>query len=160
MNKSVVAAIVVVVVIVVAAGALLALPRGPPSPPVRTFQLEAKEFAFNGLGYTEFPCSKAPSGPCGPSIQVKAGETVKITLKNAGGADHEFMVVSDKKAPGHPDPDVMGAMTDVVKLGETKTITFVADKPGKYFYACFQDAGTKPERHVDRGMYGEFTVQP
>ena len=158
MSKGVIIAIVAVVVVVVAAGAFFALPQGPPVPQARTIQLEAKEFSFNGLGYTDFPC-KQEKGPCGPSVQVKAGETLRIVLKNAGGADHEFIVVTDVKKLGHPDPDINGAMTDAVKVGESKTITFVADKPGKYFYACFQDQGTKPDRHADRGMWAEFTVQ-
>lgn len=158
MNKGIIVAIVAVVAVVGAAGAFLALPQGPPAPQARTIQLEAKEFAFNGLGYTDFPC-KQEKGPCGPSIQVKVGDKVQIVLKNSGGADHELTVVTDLKKTGRPDPDIQGAMTDTVKPGQSKTITVVADKLGKYFYACFQDQGTKPDRHSDRGMWAEFTVQ-
>lgn len=68
----------VVVVAAAASAFFLLAPSGP-----REIRLEAREFGFNG-----------PSG--GPTIRAKVGETIRIVLVNMGGADHEFMVVSDK----------------------------------------------------------------
>ncbi|MEM0478477.1 MAG: hypothetical protein QXN77_08765 [Candidatus Caldarchaeum sp.] len=76
-----VAVIAVVVAVVAVAGVLMFMlvPRGP-----ETLKLETYEFGFNG-----------PSG--GPQITVKVGDTLRITLVNKGGSDHEFMIVKDMK---------------------------------------------------------------
>jgi len=157
MNKGIIIGIVVVVVIVGIAGAFLAIPQGPPAPQAKTTQLEAREFGFEGLGY-KLSDNQYKGGP---SITVKAGETVRIVMKNSGGTNHEFMIVSEipKQAKEHPEAAIQGAMTDEVKPGETKTSTFVAGKAGKYYYVCLLDVATAPDRHVDRGMFGEFIVQ-
>jgi len=158
MNKGIIIGIVVVVVIVGAAGAyFLAIPQGPPAPQAKSIQLEAREFGYEGLGY-KLSDNQYKGGP---SITVKAGETVTIVLKNSGGTAHEFMIVSElpKQAKQHPEASIQKAMTDEVKPGQTRTITFVADKAGKYFYACLLDIATAPDRHADRGMFGEFNVQ-
>ncbi|MCS7095023.1 MAG: hypothetical protein NZ988_04360 [Thaumarchaeota archaeon] len=52
------------------------------APGARTLRLEAFEFGFDGhFG--------------GPTLRVKVGETLRITLVNRGGIEHEFMVVRD-----------------------------------------------------------------
>ncbi|MBM3897725.1 MAG: hypothetical protein FJ358_04290 [Thaumarchaeota archaeon] len=156
---------IVAFVVVIAAGAFLTMPTGPTAttPAPKTIELETKEFAFQGLGFKEFVCQDKP---CGPTIQVQAGETVRIVLKNTGGASHEFMIVPDVKAASeeakkgmHAEPLFKGAMVEEIKTGQSATITFVAEKAGKYFYACILDVGTKPDTHADRGMYGEFIVE-
>ena len=154
MNKGIIVGIVAVLALVVIVGSFLALPQGQPVAQVKNIQLEAKEFGFNDF-------------KGGPKIIVKAGETVKVTLKNVGGAPHEFMVFKadqmqmgdEMEMVGHPDPYFKGAMTEEVKPGSSATITFVADKPGNYVYACLLDVGTKPDSHADRGMFGEFIVE-
>ena len=157
MNKRIIIVIVVVVVIVGVAGAFLAIPQGPPAPQAKSIQLEAREFGFEGLGY-KLSDNQYKGGP---SITVKAGETVRIVMKNSGGSNHEFMIVSElpKQAKQHPEASIQGAMTDEVKPGGTQTIAFVAGKVGKYYYACLLDIATAPDRHSDRGMFGEFNVQ-
>ena len=161
MNKIIIVGIVGAVIVVAVAGAFLSMPQIPRA---RTIELEAKEFAFQGLDYKEFKG--------GPNIQVKPGETIRIVLKNSGGAPHEFMVIQksgmnmggememgDEMEMARHEPFFKGAMTDEVKPGQTATITFVADKPGIYAYACLLDVETKPDRHADRGMFGAFIVQ-
>ena len=158
MNKGIVIGIVVAVV-VVGAAAFLAIPQAPQPPSARIINLEAREFSFKGLGFDKVVCD--PGTACGPTIQVKAGETVRVVLKNIGGADHEFMVVEEQvlKEKGHADPVFKEAMTESTKPGQTSTITFVAGNAGKYIYGCFLDVATKPDTHADRGMWGEFIVE-
>jgi len=158
MNKGIVIGIVVAVV-VVGAAAFLAIPQAPQPPSARIINLEAREFSFKGLGFDKVVCD--PGTACGPTIQVKAGETVRVVLKNIGGADHEFMVAEEQvlKEKGMHDPVFKDAMTETTKPGQTSTITFVAEKAGKYIYGCFLDVATKPDTHADRGMWGEFIVE-
>ncbi|MEM2233651.1 MAG: hypothetical protein QXP81_08960 [Nitrososphaerota archaeon] len=78
MKRGLLIAVALVVVAVAASAFFLLAPSGP-----REIKLEMREFGFN-----------APSG--GPTIRAKVGETIRIVLVNVGGADHEFMVVSDK----------------------------------------------------------------
>ncbi|MBI2125917.1 MAG: hypothetical protein HYU02_01165 [Thaumarchaeota archaeon] len=131
--------------VVAAIGVFFALPKAPQ---VRTIELEARDFGYNGV-------------KGGPAIQIKVGETVGIVLNNAGGLPHEFKVVQDVKMSmaESMEPIFNGAATRVIKPGETDSITFVPTKAGKYFYGCFMDEGTKPDRHSDRGMFAEFIVQ-
>ena len=114
---------------------------------------------FDRAGFDKVACD--PGTSCGPTIQVKAGETVRVVLKNTGGADHEFMVAEEHvlKEKGHAEPAFMEAMTEATKPGQTSTITFVAEKAGKYIYGCFLDVATAPDRHAERGMWGEFIVE-
>ena len=69
---------VVVVVAIVAVLASFYLVQ----PQIREIKLETWEFGYNG-----------PRG--GPTIKMKVGETVKITLVNRGGVEHEFMIVKN-----------------------------------------------------------------
>lgn len=99
---------------------------------------------------------------------MRQGDTVKITLINNGGLDHELMVVSRGEMddhiamwkPGemmtHPEPVFANAEIEDVEPGETKSTTFVADKAGSYVYACFVD---EPELHAKLGMWGLFIVE-
>jgi len=71
--------IIVAAVVVIAGASLYFLFI---QPPMREIRLETWEFGFNG-----------PKG--GPTIRMKAGETVKIILVNKGATEHEFMPVKD-----------------------------------------------------------------
>ncbi len=100
----------------------------------KSFELDAREFGFSQV-------------EGGPTLRVKAGDTVTITLVNIGAEEHEWMVVSkdtlavalnpsvgeegeeelERVLGGHPEPVFEGAMIHHLEPGETKTITFVAD---------------------------------
>lgn len=151
MNKGIIVAIVAVIAVVGVAGAFLNL-QGPQA---MAPNLEAKEFGFEGLGYRL--ADNQSKG--GPTIQAKVGQTIRIVLKNEGSMEHEFMVVESLMGEMHHEPVFEGAMSEATKPGQTSTITFKAEKSGKYFYGCFLDEGTKPEKHADKGMFGEFVVE-
>ena len=151
--------IIIVAVVVIAGGvAALFLTSGGTSttsttsttlPGAKVFDLTARDFGFNGFGR-------------GPTITVKVGDRVQITLTNRGGLKHELRLVSSLTLEqGQPPAPVFnGALIQLLGPGESATITFVADKAGSYFYACFSDDGTAPKRHFEMDMFGEFVVQP
>lgn len=56
-------------------------------------------------------------------IRVKKGDKVKIVLENKGGM-HNFVL------------DEFNVMIDPIKMGETSTAEFVADKVGTFEYYC------------------------
>jgi nitrosocyanin len=56
-------------------------------------------------------------------IKVKKGDTVKVVFTNDGGM-HNFLL------------DAFNVSMDPIKVGESKTLTFVADKTGSFEYYC------------------------
>ncbi len=72
-------------------------------------------------------------------IQVKKGDTVRLTFKNEGGL-HDLII------------DEFNARTNKINGGESQTIQFVADKVGSFEYYC--SVGT----HRQMGMVGTSVV--
>ncbi len=113
----------------------------------------------------------------GPTLAVSLGDSVEITLTNKGKLTHEFIMIDSEtlrttlkegavgraelqEALDEPLTTVIeGAAILNLEPGETETITFVADKPGRYLFACFRD-GPDGVNHVYRQMWGEFSVVP
>lgn len=83
MKKSTAIILAAVVVVAIAGGLGVYLTTFQPK--VKEFKIETWEYGYDG-----------PSG--GPTLTVKAGETVRITLVNKGGVEHEFRLVKDKDA--------------------------------------------------------------
>ncbi len=139
----------VVLAIVVSAGAFAYTQLAPPSRTL-TFKLYATEYAFSDGKETN------------PTITVKVGDTVNITVRNVGKVEHEFMIVQDlnasishvKEGKGSPTP-AFGAVLNDIDPDEEDTMTFKADKPGTYYYVCLAD---DPEIHAKLGMFGKFIV--
>lgn len=83
---------------------------------------------------------------------VKAGEEVKLTLKNEGAVEHDWVLVSTPVTPP------AGEGVDVIfeakaGPGETKDFTFTAPStPGEYQVIC-NIAG-----HLEAGMEGKLVV--
>jgi nitrite reductase (NO-forming) len=102
-----------------------------------------------------------------PTLTVKAGQTLTVTLENAhgqydptGGDSHDFAVIPI--LDDVPTLAATGRLADEVlwdsaipKLftGESGEVTFTPDEPGRYVYVC-----TIPG-HADSGMIGEFIVE-
>ena len=72
-------------------------------------------------------------------MTVKRGDTVSITLKNAGGT-HDLKI------------DEFDEETERLSAGEEETITFVADRAGSFEYYC------SVGNHRAMGMKGTLTV--
>jgi len=105
---------------------------------------------FRTLGFN------APKGEpnSNPEIRVKAGDSVTINVINNGKMPHAFGIVSD---PANPNAIVFNvkikSADNPILKGQTGSVTFVADKPGHYFYIC-----TVPG-HPLQGMQGDFIVE-
>ncbi len=138
------AIIVVVAVVVVAAAAAVFFLL--PQPKTGVFNVTAREFNFDVNGQTN------------PTITVKVGEKVQIIFSNQGGLKHEFLIVSNLTS----EVLVFNAKIDLLAHGQSGGITFVPDKPGNYFYACFSVDGTSGTKHavVPYNMFGQFIVEP
>jgi nitrite reductase (NO-forming) len=88
-------------------------------------------------------------GAPGPVIHVREGQTVEMTLTNAGTIPHSIDFHAARIAPDQ-------AFRDAAP-GESFTFRFTATDPGVYMYHC----GTKPVlAHIANGMYGAIIVQP
>jgi nitrite reductase (NO-forming) len=88
-------------------------------------------------------------GVPGPTIHVRQGQKVKITLTNRGSIPHSIDFHAARIAPDRAFRDV--------DSGDSITYTFTAGDPGVYMYHC----GTKPVlAHIANGMYGAIVVDP
>ena len=87
----------------------------------------------------------------GPVVRVTEGDTVKFKLINpAGNKYHHAMVF-------HAAEIDFLKNYRAINAGETIEYTFVAKKPGIFFYHC----GAPPMiQHVARGMFGAIIVDP
>jgi len=88
----------------------------------------------------------------GPFVRVRVGDTVEVTMKNAG--DSIMMHNVDFHAVTGPGG---GAAATAANPGESKTFTFKAMKPGLYVYHC---ATPIVAQHIANGMYGLILVEP
>ena len=88
-------------------------------------------------------------GAPGPTIHVRQGDTVKVTLRNEGMIPHSLDFHAARIAPTKAFVDV--------KPGEEFSFEFVANDPGVFMYHC----GTPPVlAHIANGMYGAIVVDP
>ncbi len=74
------------------------------------------------------------------SIQVKKGETVRLTFINAGTLEHDLVI------------DELGVKTARLQPQTAETIEFVADKTGAFSFYC------SVEGHRQQGMEGSITI--
>ena len=92
-------------------------------------------FAFVGTG-------GAIDGARNPALRVRAGEVVGITLVNADGFEHDFIIPA------------LGAHGEHVRVkGEKALVVFRAEKPGVYEYFCSIPG------HRELGMKGTLIIE-
>ena len=98
-----------------------------------------------------------------PAITIPAGEPVTLTVKNAGQAEHDFVVetidvntkvIQDNGSNAH---HAHGSEQNYdlhisARPGEASIIEFTAWEPGTYKVFC------TVEGHEEAGMIGELTV--
>jgi nitrite reductase (NO-forming) len=95
------------------------------------------------------------NGEINKDIRVKAGDTVTIKIKNNGNMPHSFGIVTDPNdfnSIAFTNANI-GSSTQFLLSKQEGTTTFIADKPGEYYYICLV-AG-----HADLGMKGKFIVE-
>jgi nitrosocyanin len=91
----------------------------------------AKEVTVSGNEYSFMPSS----------LNLKKGETVKLTLKNTGALPHDLVI------------DELGVATKTIKSGDSDTVTFTADKAGNFKFYC------SIGNHRAKGMEGTAAVE-
>jgi FtsP/CotA-like multicopper oxidase with cupredoxin domain len=90
----------------------------------------------------------------GPTIRVREGDRVRITLVNTG--DHPHSVHFHGVHPGLID-GVFDARSGVVAPGKRHVYEFDAEPFGFHLYHCH----TAPlAKHIAKGLYGAFIIDP
>jgi uncharacterized cupredoxin-like copper-binding protein len=112
-------------------------------------EVTAVDYAFEGVPET-----------------LEAGETTFV-LTNEGEVAHEMAigrVADDTPLEEFASGVDTGAavrgtrrIIAAIEPGESSELTMELE-PGRYVYVCFQTEGTNPQRHGERGMVGDFTV--
>ena len=94
-----------------------------------------------------------------PEIKVKAGETIKFVLTNAGKLRHEFMIGDAKEQSEHAEmmkqmPDMVHADANMITVepGQTKSLVWQFTKAGTVEIACHIPG------HYEAGMKSKVTV--
>ena len=94
-------------------------------------------------------------------ISVKAGETVRFFVRNAGRIPHETAIGTLDELKEHAEmmrkmPGVQYAGPNMItlKAGQRGGIVWQFDKPGTVDFACLVPG------HMEAGMTGRFVVNP
>jgi len=117
-------------------------------PQHRHFDLRAEERLYEvGMGFSVDAMTFA--GKLAPVLEVCEGDTVTLTMQNAGtmahGLDtHAFRIPTEKFGP--------------VDTGKSLTLTSVVRTPGAFMFHCA--SGQVTDVHIKSGMYGEMIVYP
>jgi nitrite reductase (NO-forming) len=85
----------------------------------------------------------------GPTLRVREGDHVEITLENHGTVSHGIDL--------HAAAVVPGKVFAPVAPGERHTLRFVARQPGVFMYHC---SALPIITHIANGMYGAIVVDP
>jgi uncharacterized cupredoxin-like copper-binding protein len=126
------------------------------------------------LGWLAVGCSPAAPGPqqvslkgaefsfSPASINVKAGQTVQLTLQNTGALDHDFksdLPISNlvyQEADNEPDEQQENSRNGVMDVdfdkGQSARVTFTPTKAGTYTFYC------DVQGHREAGMQGTIVV--
>ncbi|MCI0398930.1 MAG: cupredoxin domain-containing protein [Chloroflexi bacterium] len=96
-----------------------------PKPEPLTVALEAYEFEFKA-----------------PAVAVRENQPVTLHFENKGVIDHELAI------------DEWGVETDLLRPGESQTVTFTPRKTGTFSFYCAVPG------HTAAGMAGTITITP
>ncbi len=95
------------------------------------------------------------------NISVKAGETVRFFVRNAGKIPHEMVIGSLDELKAHADmmrkmPGMQHAEPNMItlKAGQRGGIVWQFEKPGTVDFSCLIPG------HMEAGMTGRFVVNP
>lgn len=93
------------------------------------------------------------------AIVVKKGETVRLSIRNAGELDHEFILDGEKQIVEHKAlmekfPEMEHDDPNAIRLaaGKSGEIIWQFSKNGTFKFACLVPG------HYDAGMHGDVTV--
>ena len=104
-----------------------------------------------------FGASSGSIASPGPTITLKSGDSVTVTLHNVGTMEHNWALTTDK-ADGSTNLAFSGSSiasaSGPVAAGGSQSTTFTVGSAGNYYYICQVDG------HVSLGMWGTVTVNP
>jgi len=131
---------------------LLAVPIGISQVHAATqITLYAGEINSSQYGFGDSASSIATPGP---TLTLTSGDTVTVTLHNAGTMSHNFAIVNAKSSTASV---LWSAQVDSpsngVPAGQSASVTFTVGSAGNYYYICQVDG------HVALGMWGNVVVQ-
>ncbi len=90
------------------------------------------------------------------TLNVSAGQTVTVNLKNSGSVQHTFTVMKTPISGSYTSADAGNIFynSDVVQPGASKTVTFTAPSTaGTYQIIC------TVQGHFEAGMHGSLVVK-
>ncbi|HSB73032.1 MAG TPA: multicopper oxidase domain-containing protein [Candidatus Methylomirabilis sp.] len=121
----------------------------PDSAEVKRFTIRVEEALLKlGAGISYYAWTFGGTVP-GPTLRVREGDQVEITLENHGTVAHGIDLHAAAVAPGK-------AFAPIAP-GERHTLRFVARQPGVFMYHC---SATPIISHIANGMYGVILVDP
>jgi plastocyanin len=90
----------------------------------------------------------------GPTLTFHSGDTVNVTLQNAGTMAHNWAIVDTKSSTGTVLWSAqIASSTNGVQVGQSESVTFTVGNSGNYYYICQVDG------HVALGMWGNVVVE-
>ncbi len=91
----------------------------------------------------------------GPTLTLKVGDVVNLTVTDVGQFSHNWAIVSmnQTSAPVQFNAQIRSA-SNPLQHGESGSVVFTVTKAGDFYYIC-QVPG-----HADVGMYGKVVVNP
>ncbi|MFQ5998567.1 MAG: cupredoxin domain-containing protein [Candidatus Bathyarchaeia archaeon] len=90
---------------------------------------------------TKLPAYVEHDGETNPTIEVRAGDVIKLTIVNDDAVEHDIVI------------DALGVHSSHISgEGESTTVIFMAENPGVYEYYCSVPG------HREAGMHGEIIV--
>jgi FtsP/CotA-like multicopper oxidase with cupredoxin domain len=128
--------------------ALLYPPRRRPG--VREYKLTAVDRELEVAPGVFFPAWTYNGTAPGPIIRATEGETLRVEFANAGSHPHTIHFHGI-----HP-PDMDG-VREIVAPGGSFTYEFEAGPAGFHLYHCH---ATPLKKHIHKGLYGAFIVDP
>jgi len=108
----------------------------------------------NSVYFWGYANGAGPAQYSGPTMIVKEGDVVKVTLNN------ELPVNTSIVFPGQTGVTTVGGADGVITKeaapGGTVTYQFTASKPGTFLY----ESGTQPDLQTEMGLVGALIVRP
>ncbi|WP_051759142.1 multicopper oxidase family protein [Herbidospora cretacea] len=136
-------------------GVSVASLRGPADPDARKFTLTAKTSSLTVGGRTVETWSFNGQNP-GPTLRVRQGETLEVTLRNELPGDQGVTIHWHGYDLPSGEDGVPGVTQDAVKPGGEHVYRFTADDPGTYWYHSHQNSSVA----VAKGLFGLLIVEP
>ncbi len=122
--------------------------------PIREYNISAGDIEIEIAPGIFFPAWAYNGRVPGPSIRCAAGDHLRINFSNFGAHPHTLHFHGFH--PAEMD-GVDGQYRGVINPGESFTYEFEADPFGCHLYHCH---ASPLKRHIHKGMYGAFIVDP